>query len=94
MSGDVRRCNVHGLFIATPHEAPVGYMMDLNLVMPWGEIACTAVPRFVGDCRDGRGMGIEFHVMDRGDRDRWTSYYRRIVAELASLTGTAPPLIT
>lgn len=87
MSGDVRRCNFHGMFIKTPHDAPVGYMMELNLIMPWGEIACTAVPRFVGDCRDGHGMGVELHVMDRGDREMWNQYYRRVLAEHAALTG-------
>jgi len=77
MTGEVRRCNAHGMFIETPHEAPVGYVMDLTIVMPWGEITCTAVPRFVGDAPDGRGMGVELHVMGRGDREMWNAYYRR-----------------
>lgn len=80
LSGDARRCNAHGLFVATPHDAQVGYMMDLTIVMPWGELSCTAVPRFIGESPDGRGIGIEFHVMDRGDREMWHAYYRRATA--------------
>lgn len=81
LTGEIRRCNVHGMFILTPHDAPVGYMMELTIEMPWGPISCTAVPRFVGDGPDGRGIGLELHVMDSGDRDRWASFYRRTLAE-------------
>lgn len=85
--GETRRCNVHGVFIHTPHDAPIGFMMDLVIVMPWGELTCTAVPRFAGVTPHGRGLGIEFHVMDRGDRDRWTAHYRRVLAEREPATG-------
>lgn len=86
LTGEVRRVNAHGMFVRTPHEMPVGFMMEINLVMPWGEISCTAVPRFVGEGPDGRGIGIELHVMDLGDRDRWSSFYRRLLER----SGRAP----
>jgi hypothetical protein len=81
LSGEVRRCNVHGMFITTPHDADVGFLMDLTIVMPWGAISCTAVPRFVGLTPEGRGLGVELHVMDRGDRALWSAHYRRALAE-------------
>lgn len=91
MTGQVRRCNAHGMFIETPHDAAVGYMMDLTIEMPWGPIACTAVPRFVGDTADGRGIGIEFHVMDHGDRVRWNAYYRGLVEQTPPTSASASP---
>jgi hypothetical protein len=82
VSGDVRRFNVHGMFINTEHDAQLGFvLLDMTIVMPWGAIACTAVPRFVGESPDGRGIGVEFHVMDKGDRELWTTHYRRALAE-------------
>jgi hypothetical protein len=88
MSGDVRRCNVHGMFIKTEHEAPVGFVLGINIVMPWGEIACTAVPRFFGDTPDGRGMGLEFHLMDPADRQMWNTYYRKTLERATDAVRT------
>jgi hypothetical protein len=74
--GQVRRCNAHGMFISTPHDANVGFMMDLNIVLPARVISCTAIPRFVGDSPDGHGIGIELHVVDPSDRAYWHAFYR------------------
>ena len=82
MSGEVVRCNVHGMFIHTQHHADVGYLLDLTIVMPWGPISCTAVPKFVGETPDGHGIGVELHVMDRGDRAMWHLHYRRLLSPL------------
>ncbi len=78
LTGEVKQCNVHGMFIVTPHDAQVGYMMDLTIVTPWGPISCTAVPRFVGETPHGQGIGVELHVMDSGDREMWHKHYRRV----------------
>lgn len=78
LSGEVRRCNVHGMFIVTEHDASVGYLMDLTIETPWGPISCTAVPKFVGETPQGRGIGVELHVMASGDREMWNAYYRRV----------------
>jgi hypothetical protein len=80
MSGAVRNCSLHGMFIETSADAEVGFLLDLTLDMPWGPISCTAVPRFVGETRNGRGIGVELHVMDRGDRELWNAHYRRVLA--------------
>jgi hypothetical protein len=66
------------MFIATEHEVDVGFLMDLTIVMPWGPISCTAVPRYVGESPNGPGIGVELHVMDRGDRELWNQHYRRL----------------
>jgi hypothetical protein len=81
MSGEARLCNVHGLFIATSADADLGFLMDVTIVMPTGPIQCTAVPRFVGDSPNGRGIGLELHVMDPGDRAKWNAFYRRTLHE-------------
>jgi hypothetical protein len=70
------------MFIRTPHEADVGFMMEINLVLPDRVIACTAVPRFVGSSPQGQGIGFEFHVMDPGDRSAWYAFYRNVLNEL------------
>lgn len=80
--GTVRRFNAHGMFIETPHDADVGFMMDLNIVFPTRVITCTAVPRFVGESPDGHGIGIELHVMEPGDRSAWFSFYRGVLQDL------------
>jgi len=80
-TGEIRCCNIDGMFIATPHEADVGFILDLTIEMPWGPISCTAVPRFIGETANGRGIGVELHVMDRGDRELWNAHYRRALAD-------------
>jgi hypothetical protein len=70
------------MFIATEHHVDVGFLLDLTIVMPWGAISCTAVPRFVGDTDHGHGVGVELHVMDRGDRAMWNAHYRRLRSPL------------
>jgi len=69
------------MFIATYAEADIGYLIELRIDMPYGAVSCTAVPRFVGDTPHGHGIGVELHVMDRGDRELWNVYYRRQLAE-------------
>jgi hypothetical protein len=87
VSGEVRLCNVHGMFIATPAEADpdwvadLGFLIDLTVEMPWGPMSCTAVPRFLGETPSGKGIGVELHVMDRGDRELWNAFYRRALAD-------------
>lgn len=78
LSGEVRRCNVHGMFIVTAHDASLGFLMDLMIEAPWGQVSCTAVPRFVGETPQGRGIGVELHVMDSGDRELWNAHHRRL----------------
>jgi hypothetical protein len=81
VTGEVKLCNMHGMFIETPVEVEVGFLLDLTIEMPWGPMSCTAVPRFVGETPNGRGIGVELHVMDRGDRELWNAHYRRVLAE-------------
>jgi hypothetical protein len=82
ITGDVLVCNEHGMFIQTEHEADIGYLIDVTVEMPSGPISFTAVPRYVGDAGDGRGhgIGVEVHVMEYGDRARWSAHYRRQLA--------------
>ena len=82
--GEIKLCNLHGMFIATPVEAEVGFLIDLTVEMPWGPMSCTGVSRFVGETAIGHGIGVELHVMDRGDRELWNAHYRRTLAELAA----------
>lgn len=79
--GRTARINAHGMFVCTPHELPVGYMMELNIVIGARVINCTAVPRFVGQSPDGHGIGFEFHVMAPGDREAWLQFYRDVLAQ-------------
>jgi hypothetical protein len=81
LTGEVRQCNVHGMFIVTDHDAPLGFMMDLTIELPTGPISCTAIPKFCGEAANGKGIGVELHVMDSGDRDMWHTYYRRARSE-------------
>lgn len=81
VKGEVKLCNMHGMFIETPAEAELGFIIDMTIEMPWGPMSCTAVPRFIGETENGRGIGVELHVMDRGDRELWNAYYRRVLAE-------------
>lgn len=81
LSGEVKRCNLHGMFIETGAEVELGFMIDLTIEMPWGPMSCTAVPRYVGVNENLRGIGVELHVMDRGDRELWAAHYRRVLAE-------------
>jgi len=77
LTGEVRCCNVHGMFIATDHDVPLGYLIDLTIELPTGPISATAIPRYVGDKPDGHGIGVELHVMDSSDRELWSSFYRQ-----------------
>jgi hypothetical protein len=79
--GVIRRCNAHGMFVETPPDADVGFMMEINIVLPTRIISCTAVPRFVGASPVGEGIGFEFHVVEPGDRSAWYEYYRTILAD-------------
>ncbi len=80
-AGQITRCNAHGMWIRTPHDADVGFLLDLGIVLPHRTISCTAVPRFVGDGPDGHGVGIELHVLDPGDRAAWHAWYRNCLEE-------------
>jgi hypothetical protein len=77
--GQVTRCNLHGMFIESPHHVDLNYVVDLTIAMPWGPMSCIVVPRFCGDSLEGRGLGVELHVMDAGDRELWNHHYRRIL---------------
>ncbi len=77
MSGQAIHCNAHGLFIATLYDADVGFVLDFTIVLPTGAISATGIARFVGFTPAGRGLGIELHVMDTGDRQCWHTHYVR-----------------
>lgn len=67
----------------------VNYLIDVTIAMPWGPVDFTAVPRFVGLTPIGAGLGLEFHVMDKSDRELWAAHYRRGLA-LERVMGRLP----
>ncbi len=87
LAGEVKLCNLHGMFIETPHEVEVNYVMDLAISMPWGAMSCIVVPKFCGPFADVHGVGVELRVMDLGDRELWASHYRRLLEHRAVRTS-------
>lgn len=89
LAGEVKLCNLHGMFIETPHEVEVNYVMDLAISMPWGAMSCIVVPKFCGPFADVHGVGVELRVMDLGDRELWAGHYRRLLEQRAVAVKTS-----
>jgi hypothetical protein len=58
---------VGGLFISTPEPPPAGDFIKLVFEIPGGEVRARALVR---DSQPGKGMGIEFTVMEQDARAR------------------------
>lgn len=58
---------VGGIFISTPKPPPVGDTIRLLFKVPEGDVRAQAIVR---DSQQGKGMGIEFTVMDAEARAR------------------------
>ena len=56
-----------GLFITTTDPPPNGDHLRLIFEIPGGEVRAYAIVR---DCQPGKGMGIEFRVMEATSRKR------------------------
>jgi hypothetical protein len=77
-----RDLNVNGLFVATEVPVPVGYAMDLCVHFPTGPLEILGVARYVGRTRHGHGIGVQVHVIDKKDSERWLVYYRSLRRDL------------
>lgn len=64
-----------GIFIYTKREAAVGDVIKLVFDVPGGEVRARAVVR---SYEPGRGMGLEFTVMQMEARARLTQLLRRL----------------
>jgi hypothetical protein len=80
-----RDLNVNGLFLATEVPVDVGYAMDLCVHFPTGVLDILGVARFVGLTRHGHGIGVQVHVIDKKDSERWLVYYRSLRRDLLEL---------
>lgn len=80
VEGRIRCINAHGMFVCTPHDLPIGFMIDLNILIGSRVVNTTAVPRFVGNSPAGHGIGFELHVMEPGGQERWLAVYRDALA--------------
>jgi Tfp pilus assembly protein PilZ len=72
----VRDLNRGGLFIATPHELPLGAVVTILLSVPEGEIRTRAVVR---NATPKEGVGVEFTNMGPPDVARLDKLIARLM---------------
>jgi PilZ domain len=64
-----------GLFIATPHAAPVGTVVKIVFDVPSGEVRARAI---VKNVKAGQGMAVAFIDMGYADRARLDQLLKKL----------------
>src|SRR5207245_11583210 len=65
--------NLHGMFVrSAPGRIKPGEMLQLQVVLPDGNLDVFVVARFVGQTESGAGVGVEIFVMDELAQTGWS----------------------
>ncbi len=80
MPAQLLDASLHGFLLATEERIDVGYVMDIDLVLPEGSVSFLVTARYVGPTRYGPGVGVSILVATPVELQRWVAHYHALVA--------------
>ena len=86
----MRDVSAHGLFLLTPQSVGLNQVMNLVVTLPDGPIEFFGVSRYVGESKQGHGIGVSIHTMSTEEKSRWCSFHRTAAVTRYPATRRAP----
>ena len=79
-----------GMFLLSDELLEPNQLMQLEVQLPDGKpLLVFAATRFCGRSMAGSGMGVQIYVISDSDRRRWLTFYRSLLKNRQSTTGSA-----
>lgn len=77
--------SLHGFLLGTDEPFDVGYVMELEILLPEGPASVLVTSRYVGRTRYGPGIGTSILVATPEDVARWVAHYQGLAARARRL---------